>query len=114
MAHKYRMKYLVEFGEFDKDDLKAQVPQVGGCDELIMCSYVQFDDGGGSYMWISSNGRPNEDMAPSRVFRAFGALAKQLSEDQLLAPANREACRQAFELVRTEITKGRAVKHEPQ
>ena len=99
VGRKYKIKYFVEQGEFTKEDLVG----FGGTDELMLCSYVGFPDGSGSYAWMSNNGKFAEFCDPSRECRMFGALAHYLIEREGLPQPLRDSAKAALECIRKGI-----------
>lgn len=103
MSHLYKVRYKIEVGQFTKQDIGEDH---GGCDELLVCSYVEGKDGSGSYCWLSTNGgEPFELMSDYRKIRAVGALLKDLSESSALSLFYRLAAEEGFQQIRKAILK---------
>lgn len=103
--HKYTLKYSITPGEYTKEQLKSADEFTGGCDQLLLCSYVEHADGSGSYAWVSSNGNGDEEMEPHRQFKCLIMLVNQLAKDERLGEGHRMACSTFFELVRAAMIK---------
>ena len=100
---KYKIKYRIWPGEYTKAQLEADNGDSGGCDEMMICSYVEQPDGGGSYLWMSNNGKPGEEMGADRQFKCFFMLAGMLAENENLGPGRRQFCSQVVEAIRSVI-----------
>jgi hypothetical protein len=108
MSHVYKVRYSLEPGQFSKDDLKDS----GGCDQILLCSYVESSDGSGSYAWLSSNGElPHQEMDADRQMKCLMVLVNQLSEDENLKPSQRRFLEAVFESYRAGVLSSR--EHRP-
>lgn len=95
----YKVSYNIEQGQFTKDQLLASGK--GGCDQVLICSYIEFEDGSGSYAWVSSDGTiPHREMNDDRKLHCMLMLAKQLSESDELYPNAKRMCGEFFEVFR--------------
>lgn len=103
MSRKYKLRYSLQVGGFDRSNLDTTKSQ-GLCDEILLCSYVQGADGSGSYCWVSSDGTtPHKRMAPYRQMHCLAILCKEISEDPEFGPGARQFCATIFETWRTVI-----------
>lgn len=83
--HKYKLRYSIEPGSYTKEDLYG-ADNFGGCDQILFCSYVEGDDGSGSYAWFSSKGEgPGVEMDWGRTLNCWLMLTKKLGDE---APAD--------------------------
>lgn len=73
-----QISYDVKQGRFTKEELG--VSGRGGCDQILLCSYIQGDDGSGSYLWLSRNGK-NADMEWGRKVNCWLMLTKELADN---------------------------------
>lgn len=90
----YGLRYVLEPGKYTKEELlKAES---GGCDQLLLCSYLEGGDGSGSYMWASCNGHKGEPMVWGRMMHCWLMLTKKLAEE---APADCPNQKEILELV---------------
>jgi len=75
----YKLKYKIEPGRFAKPDKPVDF---GLTDEILLCSYLQGDDGSGNYLWLSSNGEKGaKGMAWGRQIHCLLMLAKKLADE---------------------------------
>lgn len=96
---RYGVRYKMDLGAYTAAELREG--QFGGCDQILVCSYVEGSDGSGSYMWISSGGKERRvEMDADRQFKCWMMLAKELADDERLGPGRRKFCGEIFELVR--------------
>jgi len=110
--HNYGVRYTVETGGFEKEELRKAGD--GGCDALILCSIVREGndphEGGVSFCWFNIDGRehgPAEDaleIPGTQLFQAWSLWAKDLSEREDLPLWQRKILQNAFDDVRMYIT----------
>ena len=96
MRHTYKLRYLMERGEFSKDDIPDD--NYGLADAMLVASVVYDPDGSSSTVWLSSD--EGGEMPAFRQFNQFAILAIRLSEDDGLSPIERGICRDVVNRVR--------------
>jgi hypothetical protein len=95
---KYKISYRIEPGEFTKEYLITN--GLGGCDQVILCSYLELEDGGGSYAWVDSG------MTWGRQMHCWMNLTKKLAETAPLDCQNqKQILEHIFEVFRQAIIK---------
>jgi hypothetical protein len=106
--HTYRLKYVLEAGEFTKADLDKMGDNVGACDAAIVISILRGPrgaEGDRSFMVLSADG--HEDGAPlhpKEIFHAWAMLAKGLSEaGAFLSPWQVELADRTFQEIRKHV-----------
>lgn len=108
MSHKYGVKYKLETGSFEGEDLKKE--GAGGCDALVLCSIMREGkephEGPVSFAFFSVDGREHGpiNQAPSitdeQLFEVWASLAHVISEKTCLT-WQREIASQVLNTVRS-------------
>lgn len=80
--HKYKLKYEFKKGEWTRDEVDKirGESDCGFTDQIVVISIIDHEDGGGSYLTFSVNGHTGKECEPHRIWHAWAALAKALSE----------------------------------
>lgn len=78
MKKVYKVKYDIQFGDFSKKEIEKE--RLGGCDQILLCSVLDYPDGSGSYMWVSKDGHTGKEMDIVKIFNAWSLLAKKISD----------------------------------
>ena len=100
-AKKYKIKYRLEFGEFEPSDVDISCE--GLTDALLFTSIAEEEDGGISTVWVTRDG--NGPMSPTKQFLQWGILANELSQYEDLREDARNLCADTFEKIRQSILK---------
>lgn len=104
MKSNYKIKYSIEVGDFKPEG------DFGFTDQVLACSYVEHEDGSGSYAWVSLDGSkgPVVEMAWTRKLKCLLVLVKELIDTAPAElPNHKEFLQLIFDTYRHAITKER-------
>jgi len=99
--HKYLIKYMVETGEYTKEELRSE--NCGGCDQLGLIS-VMGDFLNGESLSLNFIGVKGKDMTTSwndeEWFEVFSMMSHNLNNSETLDPEKVAIAKEAFEKIR--------------
>jgi len=100
-TNKYRMRYLIECGEFTKADRPTE--EYGLTDSLLLMSVLHYPDGSSSHAIASRDGRTQKPFSANETFKAWSILTCRLANDPELGEGRRTLCALVFEIIRSVI-----------
>lgn len=119
MAHRYALKYKLEFdhkeGGFTKEEILKEVEQsdsIGACDAMILVSIIR-EEAGISYAIVSSDGHnEGESISDLELFKAWGMIANRLATQSDLIDWQRDVCVKTSETIRDAVLTIRGLKND--
>jgi len=71
----------------------------GACTAIILAPILYPEDGSYSVLFLSKDGRTDEELDDSELFKAWSMLAHRLAQSETLSHGKKDLCGQVFDIV---------------
>lgn len=106
---RYHITYRVDAHPegLTREEVEAK-GDIGACTAVLIASLIYPPDGSFGCMFVSEDGRTEEDLAAGEIWKIWSLLAAHLAEREDLADAKRDFCRDVWETISTAVRRARS------